>query len=246
MVNFLYIILATIFVTIVGGGIAYLIYVQTRPKKEVWKAKVYQLGEGVTPPKTDKDGNILSDISLKDLIPYARDKLEKVEKAHGVIIYRLQKLNKATPAVESGVVDYWGKDYKEVNVLLHKGGCTLLKKGYDFVGGGLIFNPLSHSRINLIKSEMAIRKDRLQKEKDILQAITPWVVAGIMALALVAIAYVMISGFVKISDNLESSVEKYNELIVKPSQVASATSPVSPGTPATRQPLGSQNNGSIT
>ena len=245
LVNILVIIIVTFGIVVVGGGGAYLIWVLTRPKKEIWKAKIYQLGEGITTPKKDEKGNYVG-ISLRDLIPYAKDVLEKVDKKHGVTIYRLQKLNKATPAVESGVVDYWGKDNKEVNVLLHRGGCTLLKKGYDTVGGELVFNPLSHSRINLIKSEMAIRKDRLQKEKDILQAITPWIVAGILGLCLVAVAYIMISGFVKISDNLEASVEKYNELIVKPSQVVSGTSPVTIGTPVTRQPLGSQNNGSVT
>jgi len=233
MVNLLYIVLATVFVTIIGGGTAYLIYVKTRPKKEIWKAKIYQLGKGVTPPEKDKDGNIISDVSLKDLIPFATDTLEKIEKAHGIIIYRLQKLNKATPAVESGVVDYWGPNKKEVHVLLEKGGCTLLRKGYDYKSGNEVFNPLTHSRINLIKSEMAIRKDRLQKEKDILQAITPWIVAGIMALALVAIAYIMISGFVKISDNLESTTNQYNDFVLQREAAKCGVEPV-------RQPLGQQ------
>jgi len=234
MVNLIYIIIATIFVTIIGGGGAYLIYIKTRPKKETWKANIYQLGKGVTPPERDKDGKVISDVSLKDLIPYAKDTLEKVEKAHGITIYRLQRLNKTTPAVESGVVDYWGVDKKEVNVLLEKGGCTLLRKGYDYKSGNLIFDPLSHSRINLIKGEMAIRKDRLQKEKDILQAITPWIVAGIMALALVAIAYIMISGFVKISDNLESTTNQYNEFVLQREAAKCGTVPE-------RQPLGAQN-----
>jgi len=235
MVNLLYVILATLFVSVTGGGVAYLIYVKTRPKKETWKAKIYQLGKGVTSPEKDKDGNIISDVSLKDLIPYATDTLEKVEKAHGITIYRLQKLNKATPAVESGVVDYWGAGNKEVHVLLEKGGCTLLRKGYDYKSGGIVFNPLTHSRINLIKSELAIRKDRLQKEKDILQAITPWIVAGIMVLGLVAIAYVMISGFVKISDNLESTTNEYNAFVLQREAAKCGVEPE-------RVPVGAQTN----
>jgi hypothetical protein len=55
---------------------------------------------------------------------------------------------------------------------------------------------------------MAIRKDRLQKEKDILQAITPWIVTGICMLGLVAIAYVQINGFIEISDNLKVASEQ--------------------------------------
>ena len=53
---------------------------------------------------------------------------------------------------------------------------------YDKVTGEAIFSPLSHSRINLIKGEMAIRKDRLHKEKDILQAITPWILQAFVCL----------------------------------------------------------------
>lgn len=189
-------------VTIVGGGIGYFLYLKTRPKKETWTAEVYQLGEGIRDP-TIKDGKVISELRLNDLRPYAQDTLEKVEKENGITLYRLQKLNKTTPAVTGDVVDYWGEGKKKVTVLMHKGGCTLLKKGYEKKSGEIIFNPLPHSRINIIKGEMSIRKDRLQKEKDILVAITPWVIAGICMLGLIAIAYVEIEGFIKISENIK-------------------------------------------
>lgn len=197
------IVIATALITIVGGGIGYFLYLKTRPKKETWIAEVYQIGEGIREPKLNKKGEPITPIKLNDLRPYALDTLEKIDKEPGITIYRLQKLNKTTPAVTGDVVDYWGEGKKKVVVLLHKGGCTLLKKGYDNSSGEIIFNPLPHSRINIIKEEMAIRKDRLHKEKDILQAITPWIIAGICMLGLVALAYVMIEGFITISENIQ-------------------------------------------
>lgn len=202
------IVIATALITTIGGGIGYFLYLKTRPKKETWIAEVYQLGEGVREPKLNKEGKPITQIKLNDLRPYALDTLEKIDKRPGITIYRLQKLNKTTPAVTGDVVDYWGEGKKKVSVLLQEGGCTLLKKGYDKSTGEIIFNPLQHSRINIIKEEMAIRKDRLHQEKDILQAITPWIVTGICMLALVALAYIMIEGFIAISENIQRVEEQ--------------------------------------
>jgi len=226
MVNLLVTIGVTAGVTIVGGGLAYLIYLKTRPKKETWNAKIYQLQEGVRQPFVrDEKGKILIDkatkkpllkpLKLQNLTPYARDVLEKVHKEPGITVYRLQKLHKTTPAPDAGCVEYWGEGRKEVTILKSQEGFTLLRKGYDKETGEVIFDPLSHSRINLIKQEMAIRKDRLHKEKDIIAAITPWVVAGILALSLVAIAYLLVNGFVSISQNLKDATDAYGENLIR-------------------------------
>jgi len=220
-------VIATIVVTFLGGGVAYLVWVKTRPKKETWTAKVYRLGDGIRDPEI-KDGRVISDLKLQDLQPYALDVLEKVEKAPGITVFKLQKLNKATPAVEGDVVDYWGEGKKEVSVLIHKGQCTLLRRGYDQKTGEIIFDPLPHSRINLIKSEMAIRKDRLQKEKDIMQAITPWIVAGICMLGLVAIAYTMISGFVEIADKSSEAVTYNSDILLQIEQMKQGKVSINP------------------
>ncbi len=198
-------------IAIVGGGGGYLIWVKTRPKKQTWNAKVYQLGKGVTEPKKDKKGNIISDVKLQDLIPYSRDILEKIDKEHDTIYYQLQKLKKTTPAPEDGTVEYWGKGLKEVSVLYHKDGCTLLKKGYDKTMGEEIFDPLPHSRVNIIKGEMGLRKNRLHEKKDILQAISPWIVAGIVIMGLVGISYIQGEAYIKTSENLKSVMEESNK-----------------------------------
>ncbi len=198
-------------ITIVGGGGAYLFWVKTRPKKQTWNAKVYQLGKGVTEPKKDKKGNVISDIKLQDLIPYSKDILEKIDKEHDTIYYQLQKLKKTTPAPEDGTVEYWGKGLKEVSVLYHKDGCTLLKKGYDKVTGEEIFDPLPHSRVNIIKGEMGLRKNRLHEKKDILQAISPWIVAGIVIMGLVGISYLQGEAYIKVSENLKTVMEESNK-----------------------------------
>ena len=215
MVNMIAIVIWTTIIIVVGGGIGFFIFLRTRPKKEVWNAKIYQLGQGIRPPKIDEDGKILSEVKLQDLRPYSTDILEKIHKDPGIVVFRLQKLNKTTPAVENDCVDFWGRNNREVSVLLHKGGCTLLRKGYDKELGEIVFDPLSHSRINLIKGEMAIRKDRLRKEKDILEAISPWIVTGICMLGLVSIAYIMISGFIEVSDNMETASQISSDAMLK-------------------------------
>ena len=217
MASTIWIVIGVVIFMIAGGGLGYLIYLKTRPKKETWNASIYQLGEGVREPKKDKEGNVITGIpiQLQDLKPYGKDILERVEKGKGITIYRLQKLNKTTPAVEGDVVEYWGQGHREVSVLLEKSGCTLLKKGYDKKTGEMIFNPLSYSRVNLIKSELTIRKDRLAKEKDILQAITPWIVAGICMFGLVAIAYITMQGMITVSENVDKGFERISENMPK-------------------------------
>jgi len=235
------IIMAIIF--IVGGGSGYLIYVKTRPKKQIWNAKVYQLGKGVREPEKDKKGNIISNVKLQDLIPYSKDILEKVEKEHGTVNYQLQKLKKTTPAPEDGTVEYWGKGFKEVSVLYHKDGCTLLRKGYDKLTGEEIFDPLPHSRVNIIKGEMGFRKNRLHEKKDILEAISPWIVAGIVIMGLIAIAYIEGEAMIKVSENLKEvmaeSNKKYDEFTAQQAKIDELKEGITPD----EHDLGKQDGG---
>jgi len=63
------------------------------------------------------------------------------------------------------------------------------------------------SRINMIKSELAIRKDRLiGKNKDILQAIAPYAMMGLMFLSMIGITYIFVSGLIEIN---EVQADKY-------------------------------------
>lgn len=208
MASILVLMLITAVVTIVGGGGMYLLYLKTRPKKVSWIAKVYQVGDGIRKLK-DKDGNpILEDLKMSDLKPFSTDVLEKVEKGPGLTVYRLVKLNKPTSEVTADCVEYWGPNRKEVSVLFDGGNCTLMKKGYNRNAGEAIFTPLAFDRVNMINSQMALRKDRLRKEKDILQAITPWVIAGICMLSLLAISYVMTDGFLEMHKE-QAKIEVY-------------------------------------
>ena len=229
-------IIATVIVTIIGGGAGYLIWLKTRPKKQAWRAKVYQLSEGIREEDIkDNDGNVITSLKLKELKPYHKDVVERIVKEHGMVVFRLQKLNKVIDCVNESDVEYWGEGKSEVSVLIDKGSCTLLKKGYDFERGQIIYNPLPHSRINVIKSEISIRKERIQKEKDILQAITPWIVTGVCVLGLIAIAYVLINGFVEVSENVNEGVltiqEMQDDLLaqqIKIEQIRSGTTTITP------------------
>jgi hypothetical protein len=213
--NTLLMVLLVVFIVVAIGGVGgYLIWRLTRPTKETWNARIYQLAEGVREPLI-VDGKVVSSVKLQDLKPYALDVLERLEKAPGITIYRLQRLDKIVPPVEGDVVDYWNKDNKEVSILLFKGSCTILRKGYNKVAGEIIFDPLPYSRINTIKSEMAMRKDRLKDTKSILEAISPWIVTGMLLIGLVAMTYILGTSFVKISDNYADASQKMGDSIDK-------------------------------
>jgi len=95
--------------------------------------------------------------------------------------------------------------------LYQKDGCTLLRKGYDKTIGEVIFDPLPHSRVNIIKGEMGLRQGRLHEKKDILEAISPWIVAGIIMMGLIGIAYIQGEAYIKVSENLKTVMEESNK-----------------------------------
>lgn len=185
----------------VGGGIAYWLWLQSRPKKLVWKAKVYQLGDGVIPAIKGRKGQVLFNYKLTDLRPFTMDTIQKVDRKTGATYYWLTRLKKAVPVVTADCVEVWNQANKEVKVLLDGDTCTILKGGYDVKTAMEIFRPLPHSRINMIKTEIAERNARIEETKDILQQIAPFMVAVIMGISLVSIAYFQGAAAIKISDN---------------------------------------------
>lgn len=185
----------------IGGGIGYWIWLATRAKKMTWKALVYQMGDG--------EIECLDKYVLNELKPYTEDVIEKVDKKNGATHYWLQKMKKAVPVVTADCVEVWGqgKNTKQVRVLLEQDTCTLLKAGYDSKIGSQIFRPMPHDRINMIKTELAERKERIQDKKDILAAIAPFVTIGIAMIALVIAVYVIVEGAIESSqNNMEGSL----------------------------------------
>lgn len=195
----------------IGGGIGYWIWIASRPKKMTWKCYIYQMSEGII-DQTKLRGGIRIDYKLSDLRPYTTDVIQKIDRKDGSTHYWLTKLKKPTPPVTTDCVETWAPNNKFVRVLLDGDTCTLLKSGYDRKIGGLIFRPLPVDRINMIKTELAERKERIENTKDILAQITPFIVVGIAMLALVVIAYFEVQGAIKIAeindkittDNLEA------------------------------------------
>ena len=206
--NLLLLVLVVAFITVVGGGIGYIVWLKTRPKKQTWKAQVWTLSEGVQKNKLDGKGKPIKDLALHDLKPYIIDTIELIIKPPGLEVYRLQKLNKPVPPVSAEIVDNFGVGERIVNVLYAQGSCTLLNKGYEKDIGKAVYDPVPADRINLLKGELAIKKSRLQSEKDILQAITPWIVAGITMLALIGIVYIVVQGMIEVSDSFNEGAEK--------------------------------------
>lgn len=205
----LIVVLVTVIVTVVGGGIGYLLFMRSSPKKIAWTAFCYQLGEGVREAKVDaRSGKPLSNLKLQDLRPYIKDVLVRIEKEHARTVHKLERLNTTTNAVSADMVDVWSSHDKFVHVLVHGDSATILKKGYDKESGNVIFQPMPRERMDLIKSEILIKKDRLKKERDILQAITPWIVAGICILGLVSITYFITNSHLEATET-QAAADKY-------------------------------------
>lgn len=207
MGNMIWSIVGTLLFIGFAGGLGYLAWLKFKPKKIIFKAKIYVKNEGVLPPIKDKRGNIISDIRLQDLKPYAKDIIEKEDKEAGISVYRLKTLNKAVPPVTSDVIDFWGKDDKEVHVLLEDDCCTLLKKGYN-KDAGIIFNPLPHDRMNMVVNQIAIRKDRLKEAKSALEAIAPFVKATMWVIGMVLITWILVNGYLEMNETT-SEAQKY-------------------------------------
>ena len=216
--NFILLFVVMFFVLALGGGLGYIIYIKTRPKKQTWEANVYTISDAVKTEVVNDKGKIIKKLELKDLQPYAIDIIEKIEDKNGTL-YKLQKLNKPTPPIEAKVIENWGTK-KVVNVLYAGGSCTLLNKGYENSIGTAVYDPLPADRINLITQDINIKTKRLTNEKDILQAITPWIVAGVTAIALVGITYIIISGLIEINDRATEALEQFGESITEGKKLA--------------------------
>jgi hypothetical protein len=214
----------------IGGAGFYFLWWKSRPKKETYVARVWQLSDATRDSIKDVNGNIISELKLRELKPFMYDILERIEKDPGITIYRLQKLNKPTPEVTGDYVDYWPtlepEKRKEVNVLMFNGTCTLMRKGFDKKTSDVIFHPMPISRINMLKSEMAIRKDRLMKEKDILQAITPWIIAGICIIGLIGITYILMNGYTEISKKNAETIQYQADKFLEAEQVRHGITPI--------------------
>jgi len=192
---------------IVFGG-AYFFYVMSKHKKQTWNARIYTLSEGVRPALKNKKGEVISDLKLKDLKQFGSDVVEKKHKGKGITVYFLQREKKTVPPITSDVVEKWGK-HGEVNILLDKENCTLLKKGYDEKTGNEIFNPLPYDTLSMIDNQIAVREDKFQtKTKDLLAALAPYFLGILVFVALIANGYFMADMYTKTSaDRVEIAKE---------------------------------------
>ena len=197
--NIIVIAVVVLGVIILGGGGALIFFLSNKPKRQSWKAYVYQLGDGVIDLK-EKQGEKEVKYKLSELKPYTNDVAIKIDKKDGATHYWLTGLKKPIPVITADCVEVWGQKDKIIRILLHEDSCTLLKMGYDRKLGDMIFRPMDHDRINMIKTELSERNARIENTKDILTQITPWIVVGISMIALVVVAYFNAQAGVKIAE----------------------------------------------
>lgn len=206
-------VIATALITVIGGGGFWLLWNFTRPKKQVWNAKVYTVSEGIRPEKRDTKGRIISLGGLHDLKFFTNDIIEKIKK-EGKVIYRLQKMNRSLPDLTDDVVLGYGKG-SFVNVVLKDSGCTYLKVGFTNGPGGekdtdnLIFQPVPYDSLNMVTNEIEIQRQRTKDDKDILEKIIPWIGMGLLIFGLVAVAYFMGQAGIKMSENFDKAASKF-------------------------------------
>jgi hypothetical protein len=205
--NVIFIIIYTIMGMGVAGGIGYLIWWSTRPKKEWWTAHVYILSDGK---------RLLNDskIELKDLRAYSMDILEKKITKQG-IFFQLKKLKMPVSGFDPLAVTKWSKDLKEVDILIQGTSASVLKRGFNASSKSAIVEALPHSRVEMMRAEIALRKDRLHNTKDILQAIAPFVIAMIMIFGLVGMSYIIVNGWSKMSENYKEANKILADAIIK-------------------------------
>lgn len=181
-------------VLIFGGGLFFFLWFKTRRKKLTWNAEVWVLSDGIRQPIKDRNGNIISDLKLQDLRFFEHDIIEKVESKEAGDYYRLQRIDMPVEAVTNDYVDIIpilgkkNKYMKRVWVLLHDNSATLLKKGYDKQANA-VFQPMTYDRMNMCVTNVAIRKERLNQNKSLLEKILPWIVTGLLILGMVGITY---------------------------------------------------------
>lgn len=211
--NILLLIIVIFAVLIVGGGLGLLFFYRTRPKRETWTAYVYGVGEGVKEISIDKDGNPVGKFKLKDLIPYKKDILLKLNRAHGVTVYKLASLGYTTQQPSPDAVDLWGNGERVVNVLLIGNNATILRQGYDVDLGERIFRPMPRERLEMCISEAEIKINEMDDQRGLLQQVLPWIGVGIMAMAFVGVAYFMGQGIIEGSKHNEAGAKMMGEAL---------------------------------
>lgn len=203
--NILLLIIVIIAVIVIGGGLGLLLYFRMQPKRETWTAYVYGVGEGVKNITTDKGGNLIGTFKLKDLIPYKKDVLIKLNKAHGVTVYKLSGLGLTTQQPSPDAVDVWGNGERVIDVLVVGNNATILKKGYDTDLGEQIFRPMPRELLEMVISEAEIKINDIDGEKSLIQQILPWIGLGMMVLGIVASAYLNGQAIIESSKRFEAS-----------------------------------------
>jgi len=213
--NIILIIAICVGVLVIGGGIGLLFWYRTKPKQETWIAYVYGVGEGIKEINYNQDGKPTSKFRLKDLIEYKKDVLVKINKAHGVTVYKLSSLGYTTQQPSPDAVETWGNGERIVKVLLIGNNATIMKQGYDVELSEIIFRPMPRERLEMVISEAEIQQNDLEEQKSLLQQALPWIGVGIMFISLVAVAYFNAQGMIETSINFKDGAEYLGDTVKK-------------------------------
>lgn len=187
MLDFITILVIGVVLGCFSIGIVLFFMYQSSKKNQNWHARCWQIGQGVrkierkTVILKTKDGKVLKDkdgkpqykkiiikdpIRCKDLITYAEDMIIKTTDKNGLDLYQLKKLKMSINPVTADNVSVWGDKRKEVDVLIQEDNATIMTKGYDHVRGIKIFQPLNRDTMEMLKSDLIIKKERREEKKE--------------------------------------------------------------------------------
>lgn len=202
-------ILITLAVLAVGGSAGYILWIKMRPKKETWVAEVWEASDTIQRYPRNKEGEIISKMKLRDMRFLGFDTYEKVIKKQQEV-YRLQKIKKSAGPVLSGTTyRRGGKTF--VRIIKIGETYTTFKAGYSEDIGKAIIKPMPYSRMNLIETNIIEKESRQKEKKSTLEALTPWVVTGMLAFSIVAIAYFTGGAFIKISQSQAKTMREVSD-----------------------------------
>lgn len=181
-------------VFVFGFGFFFFIWWKTKRNKLSWRAEIYTLQSGIMPPITDRKGNIVSDFKLKGLKFLAHDYVDKIETKENGDVYKLRGADLAVMGLPTNceeripLQDNPKKLINRVRVLIVEHSATFLNMGYD-EKAGVVFQPMEADRMNMVVTQIALRKERLYATKSLLEKILPWIVVGILVFGMLGVSW---------------------------------------------------------
>lgn len=189
-------------------GIAYFIFIKSRPKKVTWNARIFERS-GSMEDYVTKDGKVIDAIPTESLRLIGTDIVEKVDMGKGLSPYRLQKYNAPLPEILAKHTHILPSGQREVWVIKDGESFSLLTPGVD-KSSRMVFRAADYDLSNMMLNQYHIKLNRLAHKKDTAKALMSLIGIIIVCAALVACAYSIGGAWTESLEN-QKEIAKINE-----------------------------------